>query len=123
MTRKVFADFVARAREAIDLTQSELGDLVDVEPQQVSRWENGRSLPASRKLRRLVAALELSEVDRARLYELHSSASEEDKATALRGQNRILSEVKELAQQMERLMADVAEIKRALADPETEERP
>ena len=123
MTRKAFADFVARARDALDMTQKELGDAVDVDAQQVSRWENGRSLPSSRKLRRLAEALKLTGANLVRFYELHSSASEEDKATAVRGNNRVLSEVKDLARQVEHLAADVAEIKRALTrrfDPEAE---
>ena len=61
MTRKAFADFVARARDGLDITQKELGDAVDVDSQQVSRWENGRSLPSSRKLRRIADALKLTE--------------------------------------------------------------
>jgi transcriptional regulator with XRE-family HTH domain len=116
MTRKAFADFIARARDTLGITQVQLADLVDVESQQISRWENGRSLPASRKLRRLATALELSEADKARLHELHSLASEEDKAAALRGQGRILAELKEMGHQINRLAADVAELKQALVD-------
>jgi transcriptional regulator with XRE-family HTH domain len=121
MTRKAFADFIARARDALGITQVQLAHLVDVESQQISRWENGRSLPASRKLRRLATALELSDADRAHLHELHSLASEEDKDAALRGQGRIIAELKEMGQQIDQLVADVAELKRAVVGSDGEQ--
>lgn len=119
MTRKAFAEYVARARETLGITQSDLGDQVGVEAQQVSRWETGRSLPASRKLRLLADALKLTDAERARLHELHSVASEEDKAAAVRGQSRILGELKKMAQMLNQLAEDVAELKRAVLDTDS----
>ena len=49
---------IARLREARNLTQKQLADLIGVQQQHVSRWERGERTPASVNLLKLCQVLE-----------------------------------------------------------------
>jgi len=75
VTRKAHGEYLAQAREALDMTQVELAESVEVTAGQVSKWERGLSLPAPRKLAKLASVLKL---DLAELAERFAAASQED---------------------------------------------
>lgn len=49
---------IARSRKAVNLTQDQLAELLDVTRQTVSKWESDLALPETAKLPKLAAALQ-----------------------------------------------------------------
>lgn len=50
-----FAEWLAALRERMKISQVDLADLLQIMPQPISRWENGREIPISYNLIRLLA--------------------------------------------------------------------
>lgn len=57
MSSKQFAASVLRLRRARNLTQTELGHLVGIDPSRISNWETGGRIPSAKQLTALATAL------------------------------------------------------------------
>lgn len=75
VTRKALGEYLAQAREALDMTQVELAEKVEVTPGQVSKWERGLALPSPRKLAKVAGVLRL---DLGEFAERYAAASQEE---------------------------------------------
>lgn len=62
MAASAFGTFIRDTRES-QLTQTELGDKLDVTQQTVCRWESGHIAPPVRHLPKLAKALQVDEAD------------------------------------------------------------
>lgn len=135
MARRALADVIARARETKGLTQPQLAGLVGVTAQQIYKWEKARAIPAARQLPALAVALGL---DQDQLYELHSDAKDEDIAVVKRDTSELRraleealavvghftetygqfhAEYQRMGTQINQLVEEIAEIKRAVLPP------
>ena len=61
-------DRIAAVRKAAGLTQEQLGELVGVSRQAVSKWESGQTVPDAATIAQLCEALHVSAVRRSGLY-------------------------------------------------------
>lgn len=71
-----FNEMLARARKTKGLTQSELGNILGVTPQTVSKWENGVAEPDMQTVKKLAAVLEM---DVAQYFGGGKTSSDDDK--------------------------------------------
>lgn len=86
-----------RIRKSKDLTQKQLGALLNVAPSTIAMWENGDREPKCRDLKRLATILEVS-VDTLlshAVVEQRSELSEEEK-NFLRGFNKLSNDNKKM---------------------------
>ena len=104
--RRALGEFIAHSREALDMTQVSLAEKVDVGSGQVSKWERGLSLPTTRKLARLTAALQ---VDRAELFERYAAAKEEELTSTQRELSDTRRDFERAAGQMKLFVETYAE--------------
>lgn len=58
--KTIFGENVRSARDHLALTQRELGQRLDTDPMNVSRWERGKVMPNLDNLDALARALEVS---------------------------------------------------------------
>ena len=55
---RLTAKEVKKIREAMELSQEEFGDLIDVHQTRISEWENGKYRPSARTTREILRVFE-----------------------------------------------------------------
>ena len=60
MNQRVIGDFIAQKRRAQNLTQEQLGEMLGVSNNAISKWENGKSMPDYSIIQELCSALHVT---------------------------------------------------------------
>ena len=60
MNQRAIGDFIAQKRRAENLTQEQLGEMLGVSNEAISKWENGKSMPDCSIIQDLCSALHVT---------------------------------------------------------------
>lgn len=109
--REELGDHIKRARKAADMTQDELARQVGVSPRQVTRWENGTTVPQRRHGERLASALNINYPTLRELIDVAGDETHDEvvreRNAALRERDLLLARLAKVTSLMEKLIAEL----------------